>query len=75
VSSAQEGQYWTTAAADLRSGAATAGADAGRYQAIASDLTAIAALPDTSLTASQKAEDTADVTDINSFFGTPGLGS
>jgi hypothetical protein len=68
VPAAEQGQYWSTAAADLQEVSETP-AD---ITAI-TELRQLASLPDTGDTATQQVEQRQDVTDLDGFFNTPGL--
>jgi hypothetical protein len=70
--SACQGQYWIQAATALISGSQTA-SDLPGYLQAASELTNLASLPDAMDTPAQQEEIQNDITDLDAFFGTPGL--
>jgi hypothetical protein len=64
---------WLQAAADLTSGISTDGGDTSGYSTAANELTDLASIPDTNDTATQAAQQQADITALDAFFGTPNL--
>jgi hypothetical protein len=70
--SAQQGAYWSQAAADLTAGETT-DSDPTGYAAAVAMLTQLIALPDAQQSAAQNAAFHADINGLNAFFHTPGL--
>lgn len=62
---AEQGRYFRAAARRLRT--------SGNYPTQVKELRQLASLPDTGLTRKQRREARADVKDLDTFFGTPGL--
>ena len=71
--SANQGTYWDQAATDLANAASSAGPQSASYMTAVQELHQLAALPETSETATQMAEAQQDTSALDSFFGTPGL--
>jgi hypothetical protein len=71
--SAQQGLYWSKAASDLHSGIGTDPGDTSGYQKRIDELKELISLPDAQQTPAQNAQYHADIDDLNTFFGTPGL--
>lgn len=71
--SAVQGAYWTEAAGLLENAANSAAPGSTGFAAAAQHLTQLAALPDADETSAQQAEAHTDLSDLNAFFGTPGL--
>ena len=71
--SAQQGGYWTRAAAILTDAANSGESGTAGFAHAAHELTDLAALPDAMLTAAQQTEETNLVGGLNTFFHTPGL--
>jgi hypothetical protein len=71
--SADQGKYWTKAAADLTAGAATDGGDTSGYAVAATALAELTSLPDAMQSPAQNAAYHADIDALNTFFHTPGL--
>jgi hypothetical protein len=70
--SAEQGKYWSQAAADLTIGETT-DSDPTGYPAAVAMLTELISLPDAQQTPEQNARYHADIDSLNSFFHTPGL--
>jgi hypothetical protein len=70
--SAEQGKYWSQAAADLTLGETT-DSDPTGYAAAVTMLTQLISLPDAQQTPAQNAEFHADINGLNTFFHTPGL--
>ena len=73
ASSAEQGAFWTRAAADLTSGLKTDKARTDEYSFAIAALKALVKLPSGQQSSGQNMEFHIDVEALNSFFGTPGL--
>jgi hypothetical protein len=70
--SAEQGKYWSQAAANLTAGETT-DSDPTGYAAAVAMLSELISLPDAQQTPEQNARYHADIDALNSFFHTPGL--
>jgi hypothetical protein len=70
--SAEQGKFWSQAAADLTAGETT-DSDPTGYAAAVTMLNQLIALPDAQQTSAQNAQFHADINGLNTFFKTPGL--
>jgi hypothetical protein len=72
AASYQQSGMWSQAAQDLENGKATDSGTSG-YTAAIAELHAMAALPETTATPTEKAEAQQDTASLDAFFDTPGL--